>query len=73
MGNGRHEEADAWYSQEGGRVMANAVYLILAIAFGTFLGIACGSCVYELVKAVREARRMSLLLEEQKGDMQCKG
>lgn len=53
--------------------MANAVYLILAIAFGTFLGIACGSCVYELVKAVREARRMSLLLEEQKGDMQCKG
>lgn len=53
--------------------MTMAVYLILAIAFGTFLGIACASCVYKLVKAVREARRMSLLLEEQKGDMQCKG
>ena len=50
--------------------MAKAVYLILAIAFGSSLAIAC---VYELVKAVREARRMSLLLEEQKGDMRCKG
>ena len=41
--------------------MTKAVYLILAIVFGTFLGIACASCVYELVKAVREARRMSFV------------
>lgn len=42
--------------------MANAVYLILAIAFGTFLGIACASCVYELVKAIRETHRMNLAI-----------
>lgn len=46
--------------------MSNAVYLILAIAVGTFLGIACASCVYELVKAVREARRMSFVTRRAK-------
>lgn len=35
--------------------MSNAVYLVLAIAFRSSLGIAC---VYELVKSVREAQRM---------------
>lgn len=37
--------------------MAKAVYLILAIAFVSSLAIAC---VYELVKAVRETKRMNL-------------
>lgn len=39
--------------------MTGAVYLILAIAFGTFLGIAC-AC--ELVKAIRETHRMNLAI-----------
>ena len=38
--------------------MAKAVYLILAIAFGSSLAIAC---VYELVKSVRGAQRMSFV------------
>lgn len=39
--------------------MTGAVYLILAIAFGSSLGIAC---VYELVKAIRETKRMNLAI-----------